>query len=282
MPVHETTTCHKGEVRMAKLEKRAEERLQLKSPVLPLLGSRQKDFQPFQYLVENVSSNGVQITIPSWVQRRENLYKGDAVNLHLPYQLHGQSKNQGVIAWESWDQQVQIQSCGVSLNRNFPENYPVYISLHNREAVVNLSVLKSVVNILRKVLKDSVLLKRGMLIYMEHLVAYLTRVSRFSKREYADFREYIIKDIQSGLKENLAYLQEVYESALHVESEKEILDRLDIDDIRKKMEPELYLDLFGSVLDSEIIQCYLVALKNLEKKGFNNYNTLVVLYVNNL
>ncbi|MBA2882217.1 hypothetical protein HNR65_002558 [Desulfosalsimonas propionicica] len=267
---------------MTTLEKRSEERLPLESATLPLLGSRQEDFQPFQYLVQDLSANGVRIAIPSWAQRREKLYRGDAVNLHLPYQLYGQSKNQGIVAWENWDPQMQIQSCGISLHRHFPETYPVYISLETREAVVNLSVVQSVANILCKVLKDAVLLKRGLLIYMEHLVAYLTRVSRFSKKEYADFRGLIIEDIQSGLKDNLRYLEALYQDALNAASEHEIFDRLDIDDIRKKMEPELYVDLFRSVLDSEIIQRYLVALKVLEKKGFNNYNTLVILYVNSL
>jgi flagellar motor switch protein FliG len=104
----------------------------------------------------------------------------------------------------------------------------------------------------------------------------------FSGKEYADFRELIIEDIQSGLRDNLRYLQALYEGALHAESENEILARIDIDEIRKKMEPELYVDLFQSVLDSEVIQRYLIALKTLEKKGFNNYNTLVILYVNSL
>lgn len=267
---------------MTTAEKRSEDRRPLESATLPLLGSRQEDFQPFQYLVQDLSENGVRIAIPSWAQQRERLYRGDAVNLHLPYQLSGQSKNQGMVAWENWDPQMQIQSCGISLLRHFPETYPVYISLETREAVINLSVVKSVANILRKVLKDAVLLKRGLLIYMDHLVAYLTRVSRFSRKEYADFRELIIEDIQSRIRENLRYLQKLYKVAQNTESEHEMLEQLDIDDIRKKMEPELYVDLFQSVLDSEVIQRYLIALKVLEKKGFNNYNTLVILYVNSL
>ncbi len=263
-------------------EKRSEERLPLESATLPLLGSRQEDFQPFQYLVQDLSANGVRIAIPSWAQRREILYRGDAVNLHLPYQLYGQSKNQGIVAWENWDPQMQIQSCGILLDRHFPETYPVYISLETREAIINLSDVQNVASILRKVLKDAVLLKRGLLIYMGHLVAYLARMSRFSRKEYADFRKLIIEDIQSSLRNNLKYLQAIYLNAMHAKSEHEILDRIDIDEIRKKMEPELYVDLFQSVLDSEVIQRYLIALKTLEKKGFNNYNTLVILYVNSL
>ncbi len=267
---------------MTTVEKRTEERLPLESATLPFLGSRQEDFQPFQYLVQDLSANGLRIAIPSWAQQREILYKGDAVNLHLPYQLYGQSKNQGIVAWQNWDPQMQIQSCGLILKKHFPETYPVYISLETRETIINLAVVQSVVNILRKVLKDAVLLKRGLLIYMEHLVAYLTRMSRFSNKEYADFRELIIEDIQSGLRNNLKYLQDIYQGALHAKSEHEILDRIDIDEIRKKMEPELYVDLFRSLLDSEVIQRYLIALKTLEKKGFSNYNTLVILYVNSL
>lgn len=267
---------------MTGFEKRAEDRIPLESATLPLLGSRQEDFQPFQYLVQDLSANGVRITIPSWVQRRERLYAGDAVNLHLPYQLRGRSKNQGFVAWESWDPDMQAQYCGISLSRYFPEAYPVYFSLHTREAVINLSVVRNIANITRKVLKDAVLLKRGLLIYMGHLVAYLSRVSRFSGKEYADFRRIVINEIQAQMKENLKYLQGVYADALRAKSGREILERLDIDEIRGKMESELYVDIFSAVLDSDVIQRYLGALKTLEKKGYNNYNTLVILYLRSL
>lgn len=262
------------------MEYRREERLPIESAVLPFLGSRDEDFQPFQYLIQDFSQNGVKIAIPSWVQTREKLFQADRVNLHLPYKFGGKSRNQGSIAWEKWDSEMESQVYGVALNSHFPETYPVYISLESREVVVDLAEFTSPDKILTLVLKDSLLLKKGMLIYLDHLTAYFTRVADFNREDYQEFRNAIISEIKKELQKNTAYLTEIYSRAKEDQnSDFSSLDWLDIEELRASMESEIYMDLFSSVLDSEVIVRYLMALKILEKKMYNNYNTLVMLYL---
>lgn len=265
---------------MKSSDQRSEQRLDPVSAVLPFLGSRDDDYQPFQYVIQDYSQNGVRIAIPSWVQTREKLYQGDKVSLHLPYKFKGQSRNQGSIAWEEWDQNEDAQICGVALDKRFPETYPVFISLDTGQVIIDLADFKTADQLTLLVLKDCVLLKKGMLIYLNHLSAYFTRVASFTREEYALFRQSIINDIQSGLKKNLAYLNNIYlECSKLKDSDEDILSLVDIDQVRKSVESELYMDLFTSVLSLEVASRYLKALKILEKKSYNNYNTLAMIYL---
>ncbi|WP_035244349.1 hypothetical protein [Desulfonatronovibrio hydrogenovorans] len=262
---------------------RTEKRLSIQSAVLPFLGSREEDYQPFQYIIQDFSQNGVRIAIPAWVQSRERLYQDDQVNLHLPYKFKGQSRNQGQIAWEKWEDDLDSQICGIALNKSFPETYPVFIALDTREVVIDLARFSTPEKLLLLVLKDCVLLKRGMLIYLNHLTAYFTRLTEFKREEYTLFRLNVINDIKLGLEKNLEYLNKTYLAAMAMGSDhEEILGRLDIDELRKSIESELYIDLFSSVLSLESANRYLRALKTLEKKSYNNYNTMVMLYLQNL
>ncbi|EFI33046.1 conserved hypothetical protein [Desulfonatronospira thiodismutans ASO3-1] len=268
---------------MSTIEQRTEERLPLEMAILPFLGSREEDYQPFQYIIQDFSQNGVRIAIPSWLQSREKLYRGDRVNLHLPYKFQGQSRNQGSVAWETWEDQAAAQVCGVALDKSFPETYPVFISLETRELVIGLENFEDEASLLLLVLKDIAMLKRGMLIYLEHLATYFTRVSEFSREEYALFRRMIINDIKTGMQKNHDYLSSLYSKALSLHSRnQDIMEILDIDELRQSVQSEIYVDLFSSVLSIETINMYLMALKTLEKKSYNNYNTLVMLYLNSL
>lgn len=268
---------------MDKPDYRREKRLPIETAILPFLGSRDEDYQTFQYIIQDFSRNGVRIAIPSWVQSREKLYSDDEINLHLPYKFEDQTRNQGYVAWEKWDADMDAQMCGIALNRSFPETYPVYISLDTKEVVIDLAGFRSPDKLILLVLKDCVLLKKGMLIYLEHLTAYFTRVSEFKKEEYALFRQTIIDDIKQGLEKNLDYLNKIYMKAMELENAAEdMLGVLDIDELRKSIESELYIDLFGSAVSFEVVSRYLRALKILEKKSYNNYNTLAMLYLQSL
>lgn len=268
---------------MTTYDARHEQRLPVETAILPFLGSRDADYQPFQYIIQDFSQNGVRIAIPSWVQSRERLYTDDQVNLHLPYKFKNQSRNQGKVAWEKWENSENAQVCGIALDTYFPETYPVFISLDTKEVIVDLAHFSSLEKLILLVLKDCVLLKKGILIYLEHLSSYFTRVSTFKREEYALFRQTVINDIKAGLEKNLAYLNEIYTEALNMEGEKgDILGLLDIDELRKSIESELYIELFTSVLSFEIVNKYLTALKVLEKKSYNNYNTLAMLYLQSL
>ncbi len=265
---------------MSDLDQRVEQRLPMESSIIPFLGSREEDYQPFEYLLQDFSRNGVRVAIPSWVHSREKLYKDDRVNLHLPYKIKGQSRNRGIVAWEGWDKDADAQVCGISLDTYFPETYPVFISLDTKEIIVDLENFDTMDQLLLLIMKDCVLLKRGMLIHFNHLIAYFTRVSGFRRKDYSAFRDTIMGDIRSELQIKHDYLKSIYLSAMEMEKQrKDILTLLDMGELKKSIESQLYIDLFGALASFEIISRYLMALKTLEKKSYTNYNTLAMLYL---
>lgn len=264
-------------------EKRTEDRQLLEMPLLPFLGSREEDYQPFQYVILDISQNGVRIAIPSWVRSREKLYRGDRINLHLPYKFKGQSRNQGSVAWQAWDSDADAQICGVALDRSFPETYPVFISLDTQKLVISLESFESKADLLHFVLKDLGFLKRGMLIYLDHLSAYFARVFEYSSADYKLFRNLVIKDMKARMQKDYDHLSALYSRTISAHREnRDALELLDFEELRESVESTIYIDLFSSVLSTETINLFLVSLKTLEKKSYNNYNTLVMLYLHTL
>jgi len=264
-------------------EQREESRYSIESVVLPFLGSRKSDDQPFQYLIKDISKNGAKIYLPRWVIRRERLYIYDTVNLHLPFKFENQTYYLGVIKWENWDQASESQICGLMFQGNYPANYPVFISITSQEIAINLQAFSSFENLLKKIIKDTVFIKKGMLIYLKHLKAFFSRLSQLTREEYTSFRQVILDNIIQQTQEQHDQLNHIFSKlqALDINQE-EIIQLIDLDEIRNNMESGIYVDLFQFILDSNIFNRYLLALKDLERRLYVNYNTIVMLYLKSL
>lgn len=251
-------------------EMRAERRITIDSIVLPFLGSRAADFQPFQYILQDVSPTGVRIAIPSWVVNREHLTQGEEIHFHVPFLLDGRLLNVGRVAWARWEEEEDAQVVGAALERALPVNYPVRISHSTSTVETDLGRFETPENLVRQVLGDTVLLKRGVLIYLRHLSAFFRRASGMSHQEYEFFREAVIRDARQKAQKNLEMLEEMAErDAVY----------LDLEELRRATEPEVYIDLFRTALGADTVRLYLDAVKQLEKKLYANYNTLVMLYI---
>ncbi|MDO9632070.1 MAG: PilZ domain-containing protein [Humidesulfovibrio sp.] len=264
---------------MNKADRRAK-RLDVESVVLPFLGSRAEDYQTFEYLLQDVSMKGVGIAIPRWVVARENLRLGERLHLHLPFELGGRMLHSGIVTWERWDEEQECQMAGVVLDSYAPALYPVFVSVDTREVAIDLEGFSGLEHILSRVLKDSLLLKRGILVYLKHLTAFFSRVCDLDREEYILFREVVIEDVRARVLANAERL-----SALQPRPGEEValaVDRLDLSELREAMEPELYVDMFRGALGDETVALFLKAIKELERKLLSNYNTCVLLYINAL
>lgn len=264
---------------MNKTDRRAK-RLDVESVVLPFLGSRAEDYQTFEYLLQDVSMEGVGIAIPRWVVARENLRLGERLHLHLPFELSGRMLHSGIVTWERWDEEQDAQLVGVVLDSYAPALYPVYVSVDTKEVAIDLEGFPGLEHILARVLKDSLLLKRGILIYLKHLTAFFSRVCDLDREGYALFREVIIEDVRAKVLANADHLTALQPRT--GEEEAGILDRLDLAELRQAMEPELYVDMFRAALGDETVALFLKAIKELERKLLSNYNICVLLYINSL
>ena len=263
--------------------KRQEPRYGLASAILPFIGNRANDYQPFQYLVQDISANGVRIAIPNWVVLRDVIYPGDHIQLQVPFEFQGQTHNSGVVVWQKWDESLDAQVCGISLHTRTPPVYPVRISLVSKEIYVDLQDFESMESLLVRVLSDSVLVKQGLSIYLRHLDAYFYRTSLVSRQEYQKFRELIFDEIFQWVLVNYNGLMAISTQVAKARDIDQAFSRLvNLEELRQLMQPEVYIELFARVLSLEVVDLYLKAIKTLEQKVYLNYNTVVMLYLRNL
>jgi len=189
----------------------------------------------------------------------------------------------GQVAWEKWDTQQESQIVGAFLDHAAQAHYPVVITLSSSRFTIDLGGFESSGSIFCRVLKDSLFLKRGILIYLDHLGAYFSRLGAFEKKEYEFFREALLNDVRNQVQANATRLEQWYSDCLTQEPPNDdAIGELDLEELREAMEPELYLDLFESALGVGDAKTYLVAIKELEKRLFYNYNTLVMLFIRTL
>lgn len=260
--------------------RRREKRLDIESVVLPFLGSRAEDYQTFEYLLLDVSPGGVGVTLPRWLASRELLRQGQRVHLHLPFELGGKMLHSGVVTWTRWDEEQEAQHAGVVLDEASPALYPVFVTLDSRQIAIDLGGFSGLDHLLARVLKDSVLLKRGILIYLKHLSAYFSRVSDLEREEYLLFREAVIDEVRHNVQTHMTTLSALLRQA--EDNGEQALERLDLDELRRAMDPEFYIDMFNAALGDETVGLFLRAIKELERKLLSNHNTCVLLYINSL
>lgn len=268
---------------MTGAESRQEARLPIESVILPFFGSRESDFQPFEYLLQDVSQGGVKISIPSWVQGRESLNRGERINLHVPFELKGKVLYSGLVAWQAMDEDGLGQILGVMMDRGKPLSYPVYFSVDSRQMSINFRIFETHTPLLARLTKDAYLLKRGCLIYLIHLSAVFSRLSDLSKEEYGVFREFVFDDIISRTRKNAEYLEDFHKMiTLSGDSFKDTCAAIDLSELRQAIEPEVYVEMFKGIYGDALAMQYLYAIKQLEDKLYISYNTLVMAYCSSL
>lgn len=264
-------------------DQRRERRYEFSSIVLPFLGSREDDHLCFEYLPTDISLHGLKIAIPQWVVSREKLREDDEVNLHVPFQLGQVNFSRGKVAWSRWDDSLHAQVCGVHLEKTVPLHCPVFIAFDTREVGIDLQDFKSENDLALRILKDSLLLKRGVLVYLKHLVPYFSRVTLYPTQEYPLLKKFLLDDVNNRIKENIGRLEALYEKAgAELSAGAEIPVFLNLEDLRSMVESEIYLELFKVTFATETIVPFLSAIKELEKKLYANYNTMVMLYIKSM
>jgi len=261
-------------------EMRASKRLDVSSVVLPFIGSRDSDHQPFQYLLQDLSAGGVKIAIPAWLASRELLVRGERVAFHLPFAVEGAVMDAGQVAWERWDQESEAQLVGIELDRTAAPAYPIQLGLAADGIKLDLAEFRAAGSVLAPVLKDCMLLKRGILIYLKHLAAYFSRVSDLSREDYAQFRALVLDEVRDRVAANEAWFAALLDRLVREGGVRDAqVQELDLEELRRAAEPEIYADLLAQALRSDVVQRYLDAIKRLEGKVYADYNALTMLYL---
>ena len=264
-------------------DKRREERLAVQSFTLPFLGSREEDHQSFQYLLLDTSEHGASIAIPKWALARERLNQNDTVNLHVPFRVHDETYDQGQVKWTKWQDDYDAQVCGIKLEKAAPPIYPIFITLDHADVEISLGDFARTSGLLLSVLKDAYLLKKGVGVYLEHLIPYSSRVAEYSRQDFAQLREMLFEDIYRRVRGHEEGLQALFNQVQAEQiSEAQAAAFLDLEALRELVESELYFGLFETAFESELLTQLIRAIKNLEKRLYYNYNTMVMIYLRSL
>ncbi len=262
------------------VDSREQKRFGIESITLPFIGSRDKDNLCFEYLLIDISFNGVQIVIPKWVVNRELLKKDDVIAFHIPFQIDKKLFNKGKIVWARWDESLQAHVYGAQLTKQ-PGMLPsVFISLQSNTISIDLQSFASIEKILIKVIKDSYLLKKGVIVYLNHLVPYFLRITKYPAKDYAMLKEMVLDDVINNVTKHKCELESLYDKIENnIKFESEFHKVIDLEELRVQFESEINLDLFRQTFESEQANYYLMAIKELENKLYHNYNTVVMVYI---
>lgn len=253
---------------------------------LPFLGSRITPHSVFQYLLHEVDATSATFSVPAWVVRREHFRVGDRVDFHFPFRTpDGWNRQHGEITAVHWDAGNSEQVCRTELRDREPLHHPVYAALATGEITFCDANGQPAApdELLRSVLRDCHLLKRGVGVYFKHLVPLFSRITLFPTEDYGALRSLVLEDIRGRIDANIAAFARWNVQAEAGTLSPATLSRdVDLESLRAAVEGEIDNELLETTFDTPVIRPYTSAIRLLEQKLYLNYNTLVLLFAHAL
>lgn len=247
---------------------------------LPLLGSREEDYICFQYLIREISATRAEVLIPRWVAHREFLRPGDLIDFHMTFRIENAAYEKGRIEETRWSDADDAQIGLALLEPAKLEMALVTLACQESCYFVETAAGADAVKELLDVIKKTILLKKGIIIYLDRLIPYFSRMSDFPAAEYTQLREFFLADIQQQVLNNQTHLESMIERLkVELREPRDIPRAFDLEEIRSLIESEISIDLFRITFDNEKVTAYMRSIKELEKKLYTQYNYTVLLYI---
>lgn len=239
---------------------------------LPLLGTR-TNYALFQYVLLDLTESSALISIPSWLVNRARLSEGEEISLHL------NSTSSGTL--------TLVDTLGPD------QLYRISFSNSNQ---VNWEP-KEGLSQLRALLKDTFFLKKGVFIYLKHLVPYFSRIFLLSDSAYNDLKKLTLDDVSKHVQTHIQKLEELYSTfQTTVTKREEVPIYLDLEALRDAVQSELDIPFLELAFDNQNpleaeptntnatrpYYAYLEAIKTLENRLYTNYNQIVYIYSESL
>ncbi len=257
-------------------DKRLEKRIACSCISLPFLGIRMIDHAQFQFLLVDSSPSGVQIAIPDWVIEWDRLIEGEELRLCLPVSTGENTLETCRVRCQKSDPASREQFVGlVQIRKSFRE--PLFrldesglLALSNTGPAMESLVLR--------LLKDAAVLKRGVLIYLEHFLPYFSRIAG-DFEHYHEIRGFMLEDTLKLVKSKVRQLEDLHASFDIGFSDKGLaVTDVDMNGLRDIFRSEVSVAVFKMTFPDELLLNYIEEIKNLEMRLFSNYNALVTLY----
>jgi hypothetical protein len=260
--------------------------LPLNAVNLPLLGSRISPYGTFQYLLQSITANGATFAVPAWLTRREHFRVGDRIDFHFPFgSADGWRRQRAEVVEVHWEPAASEQVCRAEFRERQPLHHPVYVSVETGGVAFRSEKNEPLdpAELIRHLLRDCVLRKRGVAVYFKHLVPLFSRITLFPSAEYGALRQLVLEDVRQRIEKNISALEHWHARAEAGELSAANLSRdLDLESLRAAIEGEIEGELFDATFNTPAIQPYTSAIRLIEDKLYMNYNTLVLLYAHAL
>jgi hypothetical protein len=282
------------------MENTTSEQLLTDTIQFPLLGIR-SDESPFEYLPISVQNRSLKIAIFNWFVNRSVLNAKEQVDLLIPIFPHFQSASERNLLGEITDVNANPIVQAIEYEVTFGEGVPSFGNeMLNADTMLSKLRFTSTTlhEMLIEVIKDTKLLKAGINIYLKHLHAYFSRVSRGTVANYALLNKAILEDITNHVEQNTLKLSELHARLQkHLTSTSQIPIEIDLEQVREFVESEISLPLMGIAFSEEetlknvsiktllsmnisnICITYMRVIKSLERRLYINYNTIVLIYI---
>ena len=259
-------------------EQRLEIRIPLDTISLPFLGFHEQGGFAFQFFLMDASPNGLQVNIPEWVTAWNRLDEGDEVLFSLPLTAGGKLLHQGHIRWTRHARETRETRYGAILTPPLVRNAPTAFVMTRQGEITfqgpdDTHTLK---DFCAATLKDAALLKKGILIYLDHLMPYFSRLTE-NPDEYPELRGILFSELRREIELGARTLKDLAE---RVAAAPDFLagfaDYYDLETLRRLLEPTLPVQILRSAFEKERILAYLEEVHRLELRSFVSYNVLVL------
>lgn len=268
----------------------------------PFLGARENG-EPFEYLLLEVDQEKASIAIFKWMVSHINLILQEKVNLFIPslltltYQFRNNAP--GIVASIEKEEDEQAYFYKIYFNH---EGSLAFFANGAKDLAQHLPAESSLTDMLIRLIKDSLILKQGILVYLKHLTPYFSRIVDYSPQDYHSLENFIFHDITHRVKANEESLKALYHSLKDVKDPENVPIILNLEYLRENIESEISLDLFlltfaNTSSRDELMELlkesayqdkfkfkylymnYLISIKELEKRLYSNYNQIVLIYL---
>jgi hypothetical protein len=258
--------------------KRGAERLTLSLGSARMLGSISRPNLSFEYILTDVSATGSGILIPPDGPEPDIFQKGALIHMHLPFRFGEKFRDVGEIVRSH--QRPEGFFFGVNLVGRVPLQYPVFLEYNQSESGARFQTTTADYSrLFRKVLKDAYFLKRGILIYLDHLIPVFGRSAHVRRRFSATEAGQHFKETRVVLDRSLGELEKYLEKANTPDFDaKNLPPDWDWDVLRKSVTVDFVLENMASKFKTREAYPYLRSIRLLDHRLYTNFNSLIAIH----
>jgi len=250
---------------------------------LPYLGIQEADFAIFEYIPLDIHFPNFNVIMPTWLTEQGNLSLGQCVTLNLSIVLPEGIFSSGKIVSFTESPTLKSHVTTIELEVSREGLLPLLLSHPDLSAnVSNFDYSLGLARYFLSTVEDCIILKKGILIYLSHLMHLFKRIVKTSSEDFSEFRSIIFDDILSQTQGSIAFLSE-YLSQLHVVSKDTdrdaiSLEETDLEIFFQHFHQPIPLNLVELALENELVSEYIRSIRLLERKMYADYNALIAAY----